>query len=714
MITRVGVTIRAPIKHCLAYCGYHNEQYQEVLTADDPNLLRDCAFDRTPRCHYYINQFQIPFPLANRELLARCVWEKLPDGSFHFGCISAPHPDYPVTPNFVRMSVARSVKFVAISPTLTKAVFTSEINLGGSIPRAINDSITVPALAGTPLNMMNYFACVRDPDAYTRDDATELGKLTFLSLYPLQGRREELRVAVTKMIARNDAFRAFQAKYEFLDECLYHIVRNKMKIGAAQAEYVVNAPLAALTPIAAGHIARSFPKLLMSNVNGEAAVDEFVLSYPALGEMDDEFTWFRPMMVAVANELASKVAYGVKVRAGIGGSFSMLDLVSDVAIISEYIATGRMGFAYLLIGMVAANISFQLIIVWINTQGLTENKLRTMLPEMLATLLFIKPGLDVWKVASGAEQQPGSAASPLQEMTYSKGCEMVLEAIPGMALQFTAILRAKDRSTTAIVSLLISAASAGLTATSIFFDTDVDPGARKRNPAWVGAIPDHDRGLAFATIFTFCTLHVLAKGVATALFFIANPLFLKIYIAVDYGLYFVYTAARKDVVMYTPLPAKASWIISPVFKTMLKVIGDFSGSPVVRLPLLLGGSYYIFNLMSAQASVLIAVYLYNVEMADVIDTDKMAASTLWMMAITLVVAWCIVMAFFLVKVVTSTHRYTFWSGVSGRQCVQEYFTKGVTDEGKLNIFNNNMLLWESDIGSEVMVHASELGDMGEG
>jgi hypothetical protein len=194
----------------------------------------------------------------------------------------------------------------------------------------------------------------------------------------------------------------------------------------------------------------------------------------------------------------------------------------------------------------------------------------------------------------------------------------------------------------------------------------------------------------------------MAKGVATALLYIANPLFLVIYFAVDYGLYFMYMAARKDVVFFVPVPPTASWIISPIQRIMMKVLADFSGTPGMRLPLFLGGSYNIFNLITAQASVLGAVYVYNLEMADVADTEKMAANTLWMMAITLVVVWCVVMAFFLVRIVTSTHRHTFWSSVSGRQCSQEYFTKGATDQIKLEIFTCNMLLWESDIGSEVM------------
>jgi hypothetical protein len=356
----------------------------------------------------------------------------------------------------------------------------------------------------------------------------------------------------------------------------------------------------------------------------------------------------------------------------------------------------------MLIGMVALNMFFQLILVWIQTRGLRESKWKTMVLELVTTVCFLKPGLDSWKVASGAEQPPGAVMSPLLEMGISRGLEVVFEAIPGMVLQFIGLLNAKKRTTTAVVSLLISAASTGFSTTSSFYDMDVDPGTRKRNPVWCGAIPNQGRGLAFVTVFAFCALHIMAKGAATALFFIANPRFLLIYMAVDYGLYFMYFAARRDVVCFVPMPTAASWIFSPFFRIILKVIGDFTGNPAVRVPIDLGGSYYMFNQITAQVSVLVSAHFYNVEMAEVDVEEKVAESTVWRMSIALVVAWCLTILFFLTRIVTPTHRHTFWSWVSGRQCVQEYFTKGETDEEKLDIFGCNRMLWESDIGSDVM------------
>jgi hypothetical protein len=87
-----------------------------------------------------------------------------------------------------------------------------------------------------------------------------------------------------------------------------------MKIGANQTSFSVDTPLVALTANEAGRIGRSLVNILMANATGEAAVDELIGNYKALGELELEFSWFRPMMEAIAVELMSEVAYSVKVR----------------------------------------------------------------------------------------------------------------------------------------------------------------------------------------------------------------------------------------------------------------------------------------------------------------------------------------------------------------------------------------------------------------
>ena len=86
-----------------------------------------------------------------------------------------------------------------------------------------------------------------------------------------------------------------------------------MKRSAIQAAYTVTASLSFITSKEASLIGKSLVGLLMSNQTGSVAVEEFILTYPALTELDAEFAWFRPTLVAIADELMGKVAYGVKV-----------------------------------------------------------------------------------------------------------------------------------------------------------------------------------------------------------------------------------------------------------------------------------------------------------------------------------------------------------------------------------------------------------------
>jgi hypothetical protein len=334
-----------------------------------------------------------------------------------------------------------------------------------------------------------------------------------------------------------------------------------MKRGAVQTKFTVKTPLVALTANEAGRIARSLVSIMMANATAKAAVDELIMTFPALGELDREFKWFRPMMEAIATELMDRVAYGVKARAAIGAGVSFGDMLSDAYMVDLYRKTGRPGTSNSLLGMVGANLVFQLVITYSKCNNMKKDKWKTMLFEFLSIVSFMKPGalspaisppspppsppfsslplpgVDAFRVASGAETAEGPTMDPLAEMVYTKGGELVFEAVPGLVLQLVAALNAKENTTSVFASLIISTASAALTGTTIVWDLDTDPGKRKRNvghrpftvpspplsspphpqPDWIGLVPDMGRGTAFATVFAMCAFQIFAKAAATAL-----------------------------------------------------------------------------------------------------------------------------------------------------------------------------------------------------
>jgi hypothetical protein len=156
-------------------------------------------------------------------------------------------------------------------------------------------------------------------------------------------------------------------------------------------------------------------------------------------------------------------------------------------------------------------------------------------------------------------------------------------------------------------------------------------------------------------------------------------------------------------VYFIPMPAGSSYAVAPLFRVMFKVLADYTGSPVFRLPAFLGGRYYVCNLASSQASVYAAVYLYSRYSAN----PKVDESTLWTGAIALSGTWLCALLFFAFRIAVPKYRYTLWSSTTGRKLCQDYFLKGKDDEAKFKIFTKNLLLWESDIGDEVKAWTAE-------
>jgi hypothetical protein len=213
-------------------------------------------------------------------------------------------------------------------------------------------------------------------------------------------------------------------------------------------------------------------------------------------------------------------------------------------------------------------------------------------------------------------------------------------------------------------------------------------------------VPDLNRGSAFAALFLMSAFQVIAKAMAIALLAVTSGSWLWRYVVADHVLHFVYRIARNDMVTHLPMRRAVAYVVSPLQRVVAKTITDFTGCLIFRIPLLLGGSYWLFNLATSQASVFVCVHLY-LEHAPGDGADKIKGGVLWAGAGGLVAGWLITWVFFVFRIAVPKHRHTLWSWTTGRQRVQDFFLKGKDDEAKFGIFSRSLLLWESDIGEEV-------------
>ena len=91
-------------------------------------------------------------------------------------------------------------------------------------------------------------------------------------------------------------------------------------------------------------------------------------------------------------------------------------------------------------------------------------------------------------------------------------------------------------------------------------------------------------------------LQVIAKAGATALLAITNGKWLVYYFAGDHALHLLYRIARRDLVLsHVPSIPVVAYPASMLLLIVYKVLTDFTGCMNTRLPLLQGGSYWLFR-----------------------------------------------------------------------------------------------------------------------
>ena len=87
--------------------------------------------------------------------------------------------------------------------------------------------------------------------------------------------------------------------------------------------------------------------------------------------------------------------------------------------------------------MISLNILVQLILVVLQNG---RKPRAVILREMVIVLSCCKPGVDAYRVLKGEKKDLFLRFDPLMEMVYSKGVELVLEAIGGSVLQTTILI----------------------------------------------------------------------------------------------------------------------------------------------------------------------------------------------------------------------------------------------------------------------------------
>ena len=111
-------------------------------------------------------------------------------------------------------------------------------------------------------------------------------------------------------------------------------------------------------------------------------------------------------MVTIANNTLRDSIYGTMYRVSVGAVLSMIDVATDIYVISTYYQSEALkGRANVLIAMISINTIIKLLVVFGNYQ---KKDLTVKVKEALITLFFLRPAVDAYRVSTNQEDEENS------------------------------------------------------------------------------------------------------------------------------------------------------------------------------------------------------------------------------------------------------------------------------------------------------------------
>ena len=424
-----------------------------------------------------------------------------------------------------------------------------------------------------------------------------------------------------------------------------------------------------------------------------SAVDELILQFRCLQELDELCPSFRPYLYNVTLLVFFKESrIGANFRLYFGAGLSIADMVTDIVMIIQYIQASNWGFARTMIIMLSLNLFTQLCLSVL--QNLKAGRKEVLL-ELLFTITCIAPGVHAYRVASGQEKRGGHVIDARMLLISSKCLELVFESIPGLLLQLFAFLTLPTSSSFAPVSIAMSAMTTAFSVSVMVFDKDVDPRMRKNNPFFYGVFLDDvtSRSLGFFWLFVFSVAHVLNKALGVALFwatFGGHAVFA--YYGAELVAFFGVKLARRDLMYWAPLEGAASQLAVLVARFATKILVDSTGFLQMRHPFDVGGVHYSLTLLWSQISAVLSVVLYEQFYKNEENKrDKIDAIELYTMTGSLVFVWAVSFYCF-IKKINRKFLHTFFGSMTAPDYCVHLFRVG-DDRIKMDVFGTNVLFW---------------------
>jgi hypothetical protein len=476
------------------------------------------------------------------------------------------------------------------------------------------------------------------------------------------------------------------------------ITLERARLGELHMNHAVATKLACISDKEAHVIGNNLMPCLRCRKVIKAGVDVWRLQNRAVAEMFIEFPWMESMFIAVGKGVVKTQPWGMMFRVVTGAVTSILDLATDIYVTAAFWQDGnKQGYFFASVISLAASLILQLVLVYLQYKRLGISRV---LRESLPCFIGMKPAVDAYRVAVKETKEPGASFDPMLELVGTKICEMFAESIPGVIIQLMAVMSAtrEDPATTsAWVSLSISALSTGFIGATMSYDYDTDPEKRSKTPDFYGYVPTNgtQRSILFAVLTCLSSCVLVIRCATIVLLGFYGRRWVMGFILADLGLYLFIKIARKDFWYWLQIEGDllglglTEFFAHLLARVLIKLVNDFTSIVQFRHPNEIGGAYWTggFGLTMISLPLAISFYEYNGGREDIVLKA-------WTLAQILLPLSSVLLLVFLLSI-DARYRSTFFSLDTCKEFVIEKFRQAENDKVKYEIFGTSTRVWMS-------------------
>jgi hypothetical protein len=558
----------------------------------------------------------MPPPFRPRQVVHDVIWAVNPraDPSAKLGtqllfiCWPTEHPKIPANKIHLRIFAWEVTLINQISPHLSEYVSMSKLDLAGNMPASTSNSIS-RGINGTRVAEIQAAFLRRVPLSECSADDGMWFAHSFLKKHNKKHNKTFANSTfnVASVIDSHMALRQVNRDCAGFSHIITAILDARLGLPLE-----CDTPLVRLSPSEAKRIGSNLSISLLSSPDLNRAVKDWILAFPALVEMRERYIWFEPLIVTLASRALVSGHWGLKARVIIGVILSTADIITDIFMVLQFKREGNDILADATVACCCFCMLIQIFTISIQHHKAGFWKVFI---EILFILTFTKPAVDAFHVASGKEQTSEMVFDPLFELSLVKGCEMVVESIPGSIIQTYALIMAPvgTRSTTAIFSLAVSMGTTAFSTSMMCYDFDASPSRRRDQPKLYGLTGDKgsQKLSCFIAMFVLSLTHITSRIFATALIASVSGALALSFLVGEMLLYLGFKIARDDFIYWVPADSNCSiYFGGMLVRVLRKILVDFTGILQERHPFEMGGLVFLANMIWSQTFPYVAKEIY--------------------------------------------------------------------------------------------------------